>query len=713
MRSTRDWVTCSAVGMLVAFTGCLSGSGGTQPPGGSGRFPWVGNTLGTTKSVPSPWSPLQVDGDSVRYWGGRIDFGDGPFPAQITSQGTDLLSRPVAFAMRVDGQPATLSGGAKPKVGPQSDAAVTVTTALSDPKWSLRCTHTVEFDGMVRVDAVVAAQKPIRIDSLALQVPIRSEVADYFRRFYTYDFDEEKVDRSDFITSAGSARQGWEISFTPYVWIGKPEVGLEWFSESDETWRPWGRPKALALQPGGSETVLEARVITQPLQLRAGQSWTFTFGLSPTPSRPRLPDWRSYRWGGRTDQPPPEVDTKTHRVFAVFWINEDDVALQRPGFPWPQDPAAYRVARDKLRQEGVLYIPYGSLFKMDTNIPEWSVYADDWSGGRSRSFWRSRPGGSRPSSICVSSSTFRDFLVWTYVDATRQYDIDGLYFDFGAPGLNCINPKHSHGRLMQQGIYHTSLFDLRDLYKRLYIANREVKPQFLIAIHGMLPAMCSSFVDANVFGEASQELFNTTDLPLNAAETQLAGRKWYVPDYIADWPLDWTLAQVSRDVGTFTILIPQILKYNKEYYRSHGDELDAYTRNMLALAAVADVHAVWTILADLPLMRQFSAAKAKFSPLGDDVECHPFWSEQVGIDPPSSQVYPTLYTCSDGALLTLSNLGENPATVTVDPGLSKLGLDLRQNRAVDAMTGQALPLDGQGKVRVTVQGKDFVVVLFS
>ncbi len=713
MKATWAWMISYAIAALIVVGGCLSQSGGTQPAGQGGQFPWAGNTLGITKSVPSPWSPLQVEGDSVRYWGGRIEFGDGPFPAQITSQGTELLSRPVTFAMRVDGKLVELSGDARPKIGLRSDAAVTLTTALSDPKWRVSCTHTVEFDGMVRVDAVLAAQKPVRIDSLSLQVPIRSEVAEYFRRFYTYDFEEEKVDRSDFVTSAGSARQGWEIGFTPYVWIGKPEAGLEWFSEGDEAWRPWGRPKALALQPGAEETVLEARIITQPLQLGAGQSWTLTFGLSPTPSRPRLPDWRSYRWGGRTDQPPPEVDTKTHKVFAVFWINEGDVSLRRPGFPWPEDPAAYRAARDKLRQEGILYLPYGSLFKMDTNIPEWPVYGDDWSGGRSRSFWRSRPGGSRPTSICVSSRTFRDFLVWTYVDASRQYDIDGLYFDFGAPGLNCINPEHPHGRLMQQGIYHTSLFELRDLYRRLYIANREVNPDFLIMIHGMLPAMCTSFVDANVFGEGTQELFNKSNLALNVADRQLSDRKWYVPDYIADWPLDWTMAQVSRDVGTFSILLPQILKYNRQYYRTHKDELDAYTRGMLALAAVADVHAIWTILADLPSMRQFSAAKAKFDPLTDDVEFHPFWSSQVSVDPRSPQVYPTLYTRPDRALLVISNLGQDAVSVTVDPGLSKLGVDLGQSKAVDAMTDQALPLDAQGKVRVTVQGKDFVVVLIT
>ena len=712
MPAVRNSMLSAVLAASIAAAGCLSQPGGTQPPGR--QFPWVGNKLGITDAVPHPWTPLQVEGNSVAYWGGRIEFGGGVLPTQITSQGTELLSRPVTLVMKVGGKAVELPGNARLGFGPRSEAAVTAKATADLPQLAVECSHTVEYDGMVKIDTVLKAQKPVRIDSLSLRVPVRSEVAEYFRRFYTYDFDAEKVDRSEFTESAGSARRGWQTAFTPYVWLGTPEVGLEWFCEGDEAWRPWGRPNAVALQPGATETVLEARMISQAMQLRAGQSWSITFGLSPTPSKPRRPNWRTYRWGGRTNQPPPEVSTKTHTVFAAFWINENEsLALKRPGFPWPLDPAAYRPARDGLRQQGILYLPYGSLMKMDTNIPEWEVYAKDWDGGRTRSFWKSRGGGSRPHSICVSSQSFRDYLVWTYVDAARRFDTDGLFFDFGSTGLNCINPNHPHGRLMEQGIYHTELFALRDLYKRLYIATREVKPTFLTIIHGMLPVMCSSFVDAAVFGEESQELFNTSDLAVNAADRQLAGRKWYVPDYAEDWPLEWAIPHLNRGDGTFTVLLPQILKHNKEYYRSHPDELKAYTRGMLALAGVADIHAIWTILADLRLMRQYSATKADFDPLTDEVDFHPFWENAVSMQPPMADVYSTLYTRQDGALLIVSNLGPAAATVSVDPGLSKLGVTLRQGKAVDGMTNQSLPLDAEGKVSLTVQAKDFVIVILT
>lgn len=455
-------------------------------------------------------------------------------------------------------------------------------------------------------------------------------------------------------------------------------------------------------------------MISQPVTLRAGQSWSATFGLSPTPNRPPVANWRTYRWGGRIGQGAPEVDTKNHTVFAIFWIGEPGgLALERPGFPWPLDGAAYQAARAKLRQEAILYLPYGSLYKMDTNIPEWSAYGNDWSGGRSLSPWRSRAGGSRPSSTCVSAQSFRDFVVWTYTEAARVHDIDGLYFDFGAPGLNCVNPNHAHGAVVEKGIYHTSLFALRDLYRRLYVATEEVQPGFLIVIHGMLPSMCSSFVDAVVTGEGTQEVFNTSDLPLATANKQLRGRKWYVPDYVKNWPLEWVLAHLGRDVGTFPVLLPELTKHNNEYYKAHPDELEAYTRGMLALAALADVQTIWQTLADIRTLRQYSIAKAKFGPFTDDVAFHPFWSHEVTVEPQAPQVYPTLYTRSDRALLIISNLNPAAAEVTVDPGLSRMGVTPREHRAIDAMTGAALPLDGQGKVRVSIPGKDFVMVLLT
>jgi len=701
------------VGVVVA-SGCRQGAVGADTAQGGGRFGWEGNTLGVTDQVPQPWKPLKLKGSAVEYWGGKIDFEGSCLPAQITSHGVELLSRPVGLKVRLGSGPVTLSSSGAPQPGAVTEASVKLATSAETPQLTVRCDHTVEFDGMIRTDMTVTARQAARIESLTLEVPLRAEAAGYYRRFYVYDFEAMKADKGDLIQAAGSTRQGWAIPFSPYVWIGQPAAGLEWFCETDQAWRPWGRPDALALKPGDKEVVLEAHMIGQPQSLRAGDTWQVTFGLSPTPSRPRVANWRSYRWGGRMDGPRIEVDTATHNVFAIFWINEPQgLALEYPGMPWPENPTAFRPAKAELERERIRYVPYGSLFKMDTTVPEWAAYGSSWSGGRQMVGWKSRRGESQGSSVDISAPTFQDFLVYTYAEMVRQYNIDGLYFDFGAPGLNPINPNQPEGRLAEQGIYYAPLFALRNLYKRLYVATEGQKPGFLTIVHGRLPAMCGSFINANVGGEGFQDLFNHSGLPAGQAQRTMAGQAWYVPDYVATLPVDWFVAEFGRNVSEFPLLIPEITKQNKPYFNAHPDQVEAYTRGMIALAAVADIHAIWLVNADNDTLQRFSAAKATFSPLNDDCHFYPAWQDQVHLQPATPGVYATMYTLPDRALVIVSNLGRSAAKVAVDPGLAGLGVKPAQGKATDAMTGAALPLGQDGKVSVAVPAKDFAVVLIN
>lgn len=697
------------VAALFATAGCRQGASGADAP--TDQPVWLGNTLGVTNEVPAPWTPLAMQGNTVTYWGGRIEFGSDGLPQQITSQGTDLLSRPVALAVSTTDGPVTFQ--------PQglitehsTPASVKLAGAASAPKLKLECTSTVEFDGMVRIDAAIVAQEATRLDSVTLELALPRNAATLFRRFYLYDFDAMKVDRDDLPRAAGATDRGFTIPFCPYVWIGTPEAGLEWFCESDQAFRPWGRPDALTLAPQGDELVFRVRMVTQTQSLRPKERWQITFGLSPTPSRPRIPNWRSYRWGGRMEGPPVEVDTRTHRVFSIFWINEPGgLALEYPGMPWPDDPTAFRAALEDLKSRGILYVPYGALFKIDTSIPEWQRFGTEWSGGRTLAGWKSRRGESSGSSVDIAVPSFQDFLVYTYSEMVREYGICGLYFDFGAPGLNPINPNRPEGRLAEQGIYYAPLFALRSLYQRLYVAIRAHKPDFITIVHGMLPAMCGSFVDVNVQGEGLQDLFNVSGMPAGQAERQLADRKWYVPDYVEALPLDWYVAALARRVSEFPLLIPQITKHNKQYFRRHPDEVTAYTRGMIAIAAVCDVHAIWLTNADTELLQRYSAAKARFGPMNDDVAFYPFWNTPVRIEPASPNVYPTLYTLPDRALLILSNLGNAPAAVSVDLGLAGLGVKPTHGVVTEAMTGAAVPVGGDAKVPITVPAKDFVTIL--
>jgi len=715
MRAFRSPLVLLPIAVAIVLAGCLTGARSTSQPTSGKRFAWEGNQLGMSQVVPKPWTPLKLDGPAVEWWGGKIDFGQTLLPTQITSQGAELLSRPVDVVLAVGGKAVALPATTGPQVTARSDGAISATTKVDVGNVTITCANTVEFDGMLRVDMTVSAQKACNLGPLTLQMPMKRETAGYYRRFYTYDFETNTVSRDDLANSSGATDRGWQISFCPYVWLGQPERGLEWFCQSDEQWQPHGRQDALALKPSANEVVLEAHMIARPVRLNAGESWTVTFGISTTPSKPPLPNWRSWRYANRraaAEEGPTADDTSRYKVFQIFWSGgpgglKSDITTQ----PWPANPAAYQRERQALRQQGILYLPYGSLGGVPTVIPEWSVYGRQWSGGRGVSNWKYRGQPCEGSSTCIDQSTYRDFVIWTYVEAIKQLDLDGIYFDYGAPGLTCISPEHDHGRLASQGIYYCSLFGLREFYKRLYIATHEVKPSIVCLAHGHMPVLAASFVDMELAGESSQRFFNTTDLKWAQAEKQLAGQKWYVPDYVAAWNVPWAIPQMARSDGWFPVLLTEVTRRNHDYWQTHLDEARKYMRGALAMAALLDVHAITSGQIDYESITQYEAAKDRFGPLGDDVAFHPFWEKVVEGDvAPKNAIYPTLYTRPDRALLILSNLSSNTAKVTVDPHLEKLGVKLRDNRATEGMSNQTVPIDADGKVAVTLAGKDLAVI---
>ncbi len=204
MRAFRSLLVLLPIAAAVVVAGCLVGARSTSQPAGGKRFAWEGNQLGVSQAVPKPWTPLKLNGAAVEWWGGKIDFAQTLLPTQITSQGMDLLSRPVALALTVDGKAAQLPATAGPQITARSDGAISATTRIDVGNATVACANTVEFDGMLRVDMTVSAQKACTLGPLILQVPMKKEVGLYYRRFYTYDFETNTVSRDDLANSSGS-----------------------------------------------------------------------------------------------------------------------------------------------------------------------------------------------------------------------------------------------------------------------------------------------------------------------------------------------------------------------------------------------------------------------------------------------------------------------------------------------------------------------------
>jgi hypothetical protein len=73
------------------------------------KFIWLGNDVGKSIRVNPPFEAVKVEGNRLSVWGRTLTIGPGGFPEMITSQGRELLSRPIALIAEVNGTPGWIS----------------------------------------------------------------------------------------------------------------------------------------------------------------------------------------------------------------------------------------------------------------------------------------------------------------------------------------------------------------------------------------------------------------------------------------------------------------------------------------------------------------------------------------------------------------------------------------------------------------------------
>ncbi|MGC9318949.1 MAG: glycoside hydrolase domain-containing protein, partial [Armatimonadota bacterium] len=135
--------------------------------------PWLQDPVGVSTDVPHPFEPLTVDGATVSCWGREYSLA-APLPAQITSQGQELLAAPVRVIVEAAGETHVLSelpvtvGEARGDRVELSGAGEAGPIALSIEGW-------LEYDGLMQV--TLTASGDVTVDRLSVEVPVRPEIA--------------------------------------------------------------------------------------------------------------------------------------------------------------------------------------------------------------------------------------------------------------------------------------------------------------------------------------------------------------------------------------------------------------------------------------------------------------------------------------------------------------------------------------------------------
>jgi hypothetical protein len=254
-------------------------------------------TIGEDNTVPLPWTPLKYNDEfSIECWNREYDFKDAVIINKIKNAGKDILNGPLAFNVSQNGRILQWGNLVQNYLEKRDDSSVIMSEAVAGDM-KLTCKITMEFDGMLRIDGKLSSAKSEKIDAVALEIPIKNEIAEYL-----YASRGENLNLSycgDWETRIGKLGNYWKGRFTPFVWLGDEDKGLVWFAENDKGWENSKEDAEIEIMKKGDRTILRINYADKNFEL--SKPFEFTFGLQATPVRPRPSDWRKIRYGTFND----------------------------------------------------------------------------------------------------------------------------------------------------------------------------------------------------------------------------------------------------------------------------------------------------------------------------------------------------------------------------------------------------------------------------
>ena len=139
--------------------------------------PWLKAKAGVTTQVPPPFEPPVRDGSKGTIWGRVFDFGQ-LLPAQITNQDREMFQRPPRLILAAGGKQFDMSGGT-PTFGLVREDHIAFSGVSRIGPLAVSCVGWVEFDGVLRVNLTLGAEKPATVEHFGIEFYFVSEVTKY------------------------------------------------------------------------------------------------------------------------------------------------------------------------------------------------------------------------------------------------------------------------------------------------------------------------------------------------------------------------------------------------------------------------------------------------------------------------------------------------------------------------------------------------------
>ncbi|MBD3291650.1 MAG: hypothetical protein GF393_01895 [Armatimonadia bacterium] len=608
---------------------------------------WLDAEVGISREVPPPFEPLRTETTEraveVLPWNRRIAFGERPFVSAIDSAGETILARPMTLEIETADGPLAIGSDA-PRVREAADDRVLLERESTAGPLRLREDWRVEYDGFARFDWSLRADEPTTVARMALEIPLRAEVAKYFHGW---------PGRNDVTVTEAIA-----LPFQAIAFLGDEDRGLCWVAESPQDWSLADPARAVEVIPGDEETVIRLNIITEPVALATDDALEYEFGLLTMPVRPM----ERTMWERRIQRAKPyaneyawmemEIDGKPAlERFAELGVGGFNIWRWWDVFSYTL-PIGHEQRFPELvaamHEHDLQLSPYAIGMLFGTRAPEYPYFAEDFLMVPRREWFIDRLPGleNQMTYMGCTRSPWQDWAVATSAQCMDEYDTDGVYLDTTTRPLACRNTLHGCGYTRSDGTVAANhpIFANRRLMKRLYTMVLERKRDGLVDLHasGCYNAVSMAFATDYWNGEHLPRAERMTDtLPLDVFRAQYMGRNLGVPaDFL--------------------------------YYRFGG------FRRSLGLSMLHDVPTRAENIEDIRLLSEVWAVRERFECDGPEARAEfvGYWELDGLASASPEDAYVSLWRHPErGVLALVCNLGAESATVEVRFDTQALGIE--------------------------------------
>lgn len=535
------------------------------------------------KTPIAPWTPVEAEQQgnacSVEVWDRTYTVDSDLLFTSIKSRGNEILSAPMRLVGIENGEEIVWTEQA-PFIFEQDGEMATLCASAESTTFIVNTAMKVEFDGNVDIDIKimprgktvyevfgVGTPKPneYSLDKLWLEIPLKKQYSKLFHYWPTYGhptFEGKGIEPSD-VSMSREIPSSMALPFKCLLWLGTEEQGLTWYADSDESWEPADRKRAIEIIDGEDEVVVRFHLIDDTCKAwvpheREAKNYTympisFKMGLQATPVKPfpknpykekilhidcfkkileEYDDFLSKPVVEGTD----EIGFDRIKRLGVTTLLIHEKWNKTQNY-WKISEPTRKLARkivDECHKRGIKVIPYFG-YELSTLSPDFSKYRDSLrvsQTGLNGGGWYRKP-NQRDYVVCFEGRYADDF-VEGIKGLTEEFGFDGIYLDSTLLPCACVNEAHGCGYNTADGkrrpTYTVSA--LRRFMKKIYTYFEErggvVNPHLSNCMNS--PAL--SFAHLNWDGEYIQTFVNKNGLdamPMDYLRTEYSARNLGVP----------------------------------------------------------------------------------------------------------------------------------------------------------------------------------------